>query len=926
MATQILIWWVAVQLLGLAGLPLASILFRALPDRGYAFSKTLGLLLTGYLAWLVAMLGLASFGPVLIVLAALTVAIVGLLAVRRRPAPVAAGSGNAASLGITAAPAQSAVPLFALRETLVPWLRKHWRMVVGYELLFLLALVFLALLRSYDLGFTGPNPWGTERPMDYALFNAIRRSTTFPPHDPWLAGYSINYYYLGYLLMATVALISGLEPPVAYNMSLALIFALTALGVAGIVANLIALTLRDERRATKDEPEDQETSRQADKQIGKLPVYGLLVYRSSLLRVLAVVLAVILVLFAGNQGGALQIITGTNMAVALDGGDLARAIVNGLGARAPLTLDPPFKGDYFDGTSVITPTDTTQDFNWWNSSRAVWDDFTRRGDPTKHYTITEFPFFSFWLGDMHPHVMALPFGLLALALALQTLARPAAPNFTMGRRGWLELVLTGIVLGSLYMINSWDFPTYVLLFLGALLLLYVRLGRVGATPTSAATDALQARFSRVWWRHYASQAIVPLLASVVLFAPFYLTFRSLIGGQGFPLGLVTWSRTPLHSFLIIFGLFLLPLLAYVFAQGHERGDKETSEQGDTETGEQGDTETSEQREKGMEGTTNVEIALSPDLLVSLSAYLPWATLAFLIIGPLVGFPLLALLPLALYAALLAVEHVERPATAFVLWAFALACLICLGTDIVYIRDTFGSRLNTIFKFYYQAWLIWGLLAGYALWWLMRSVTQDAGRRTQVGGKAGLSAIGYRLSAIVAAVLFVLLLLGALVYPTQTAGRAFREGQRVGLAGKTPREQTPDGAAAIAWLRANAPADAVVLEAVGDAYDVTSQGFGGVSASTGLATVLGWPGHEDQWRGGDANTRAQIDPRKADVATIYSTTDVDRARELLQKYKVSYIYIGAAEHALYAPEGLAKLSQLGTPVFQQGDVLIYQVSR
>jgi len=52
-----------------------------------------------------------------------------------------------------------------------------------------------------------------------------------------------------------------------------------------------------------------------------------------------------------------------------------------------------------------------------------------------------------------------------------------------------------------------------------------------------------------------------LLAAWLLFAPFYLTFRSLVAGQGFPLGLDTWSRTPLHSFLIIFGLFLLPLVA-----------------------------------------------------------------------------------------------------------------------------------------------------------------------------------------------------------------------------------------------------------------------------------------------------------------------------------------------------------------------------
>jgi len=160
--------------------------------------------------------------------------------------------------------------------------------------------------------------------------------------------------------------------------------------------------------------------------------------------------------------------------------DLARAVQNGLDRRDPLYLQHPYQEwGAPNVTNVLTPTDMLANFNWWNPSRALWDTSRDPGDPTKFYAITEFPFFSFWLGDMHPHVMALPFGLLALALALQTSARPAAPMYAMGRRGWAELVLTGIVLGSLYTINSWDFPTYVLLFLGALLLLYVRLGNSG---------------------------------------------------------------------------------------------------------------------------------------------------------------------------------------------------------------------------------------------------------------------------------------------------------------------------------------------------------------------------------------------------------------------------------------------------------------
>jgi len=201
-------------------------------------------------------------------------------------------------------------------------------------------------------------------------------------------------------------------------------------------------------------------------------------------------------------------------------------------------------------------------------------------------------------------------------------------------------------------------------------------------------------------------------------------------------------------------------------------------------------------------------------------------------------------------------------------------------------------------------------------------TMDDGRwRTD---KQRTSSIVYRLSSIVLVALFLALLVGALVYPWLTAGKAFRDDRRIGLDGKTPPEHTPEGAAAIAWLRANALGDAVILEATGDDYDGRGIGASAVSASTGLATVLGWAGHEQQWRGGDPLSYAQIDPRKADIATIYNSGDLDQSRELLRKYGVDYIYVGVAEPATYDQLDLNKLAQLGEQVFQQGNVTIYRV--
>jgi len=238
---DVFVWWLTAQAFGLAGLPLTRFVFRALPDRGYAFGKTLGLLLTGYLAWLIAMLGLAPFGRALLIVCALIVGGIGLFFIRDQRPKTKDQRGDRAS---EASSPRSQVPSPKSQTSSLDGLK----LVLGYELIFALALIFLVLLRMRDYQvIINPNPWGTERPMDYALFNAIRRSASFPPHDPWLSGYSINYYYFGYLLMAAVSLVSGIGWGAAYNLSLALTFALTALGVAGIVANLIALTTNHQR-------------------------------------------------------------------------------------------------------------------------------------------------------------------------------------------------------------------------------------------------------------------------------------------------------------------------------------------------------------------------------------------------------------------------------------------------------------------------------------------------------------------------------------------------------------------------------------------------------------------------------------------------------------------------------------------------------
>ncbi|MBP7688301.1 MAG: hypothetical protein KA765_10350, partial [Thermoflexales bacterium] len=182
-------WWLAIQGLGLAAWPLAARWLRWLPDRGYLLAKPIGLLFVSYGLWLLATLGVIenSTGGILAVLigfAALSVWIY-------RRSHATEGSAHLRS-----------------------WLRDHRTLVIAYEAVFAIALIGWALFRANN-----PDLGSTEKPMEFAFFNAIGRSAQFPPHDPWLSGYAIAYYYFGYVMMSLLHKLTGVTAGIAFSLS-----------------------------------------------------------------------------------------------------------------------------------------------------------------------------------------------------------------------------------------------------------------------------------------------------------------------------------------------------------------------------------------------------------------------------------------------------------------------------------------------------------------------------------------------------------------------------------------------------------------------------------------------------------------------------------------------------------------------------------
>jgi uncharacterized membrane protein len=205
-------------------------------------------------------------------------------------------------------------------------------------------------------------------------------------------------------------------------------------------------------------------------------------------------------------------------------------------------------------------------------------------------------------------------------------------------------------------------------------------------------------------------------------------------------------------------------------------------------------------------------------------------------------------------------------------------------------------MNTIFKFYFQTWIVWGIAAAYAsavLWQYIRE----------------------RLGTIFR-VTWCLVILMALAYPLTMVW--------VKTGGFKPAQWTLDGANfmqnyskndydAIQWLK-TAPRG-VLTEAVGGSYTAYAR----VSTFSGQPAVLGWVFHESQWRGG----MKEMGTRQDDIQKLYRTSDWNEAETILKQYQVRYVYIGSYERSSYRPNENKFENHLKV-VYRNDEVVIYEV--
>jgi uncharacterized membrane protein len=268
-----------------------------------------------------------------------------------------------------------------------------------------------------------------------------------------------------------------------------------------------------------------------------------------------------------------------------------------------------------------------------------------------------------------------------------------------------------------------------------------------------------------------------------------------------------------------------------------------------------------------------------------------------------GFPLFLTLSFLVYLIKVAKEKEDFQKTEiFIATTFVLSWFLILFPEVFYFKDIYihsYQRANTMFKFTYQAFVMFYLNAFYVIYKILKKIKNKALK------------IFYSFVIL----FFLFFILG--IYP-RFAILSYYEGLRKyqGLNGISfLKNSSSDDYQAILWLRKNINGQPKVLEAAGDSYTL----FNRVSSLTGLPTIQGWLVHEWLWRGGFE----EPGKRASEVQTIYETNDKNQTLALLKKYNVSYIFIGSKEREKYKISE-EKFSKIGKIIFKSGKTKIYKI--
>lgn len=745
-----------------------------------------------------------------------------------------------------------------LRETI----RARRFFLLAGELVFSGVFLFFVCLRlaNPDLW----QPWnGGEKMLEIGFLHAVVKSATMPPYDPFFAGTYINYYYYGLFIVGVLVKLTGIMPVVAFNLAVPLLAALTAVNVFSLAGSL-SRAGNSEWRIANDQLKLTADRRPLTAD-GQQITTGLL--------------AVLTVLFFSNLDGMGQFLR--NLAEISE--SEFTSVIPGL-----QTLIRGVIG-FFRALGGVP----IREYNFWDPSRVIPN------------TINEFPYWSFLFADLHPHMIGIPFTVLFLALvyAQMTNGHWTMPETGTRPRSLIIWLAAAFVLGALAIINTWDLPTYLGLWVAAYAIVCYR---AKAVPLGGS--------DWVWLAiRVAGAALATLAAVFLLYQPFFAHYQATDVG----LGLVK-DKIPLDQFLKLWGFFLVVVLVWLWLELRRP---------QTRFGPLRALSLGVRRWNVLPHLTQIYRAVVvnapggyPAVIIGVGAALAVAA----VLAALKFYTVALLCPWVIIAVLLLLRRETAPARIFVELLIFTGLLLLLGVQVVFLKDFLGGgdyyRMNTYFKFFIQVWVLFGLAAAVLLPPLWRGAAQWPW--------------GWRWlwQSVVTVLIFSSLVFLILGTRTRLDNR-FPDAR--------PAERTLDGMAymtvgqfnwdnviydlrpdyeAIRWMQAHIPGTPILAEAKIGYYREWGMR---VSAYTGLPGVLGGLHQSEQ------HFPAELGERDGLVNRFWFAAHGSEALELANQLDIEYIYVGQVEQALYGAGLLDKFRELAQTgaleiVFENDRTVIYRV--
>ena len=745
--------------------------------------------------------------------------------------------------------------------------RRTW---VTVEIIF--AGVFFAVLA---LRFLNPDMWdafrGGEKPMEMGYLTAIGRSENLPPYDPWFAGGVMNYYYFGWFLLAVPMVALGLQPEFVFQFGLATYVSLAVLGVLTIIVNLVSYA----RERTSFKP----------------PVLSGAIRTG--------ILASFLFAIAGTFDGVRRYhaqfreVDKWNL---LSGWPVVGDCLEFLGGFVA----------WLQGTPLPS-------YDWWGPSRVN----------TGNFDITEFPFFTFLFGDLHPHLMGMPVFTLLIALSMAYVFSCQGGRFI---HSVVLAAMLGLTIAISKMTNTWDMPTLCLIAVVAFVFgsTSFRLKALSSVHNSrlaesilwlvaSASVALGAFVSGLGWVT-AISAMFALTTGVSIFASDEVRLRLLIfvrhlfvslitfmifvipydqARETFDLGLrrTSWV-SPFSDFLSHWGVFFFIALVFICREAHQR-----------------------LKGRSLQSIFDVRHFHSKRNVLNFWLYVIYALIA-LSLGLLIGWALaLSAYGAAVSVHLLVLEilgtrSVQKIGT-FCLWALGFAILA--GPEIFVVSNDV-ERMNTVFKFWLQGWTLLALASALSVQIIYQSIRVE--RKNQVTSRRLSFASLWSFSLVMGLIIVI-------VYPLSSIGprldARFAKDLRTlnglsylstepvfarydnGLDAEPSIVRIGEDLELINWLRSSVSGSPTIVEWTGLSYDWNSR----IAVHTGLPTVLGWSSHQRQQR---TDYQDMISQRKFEVQNFYTLKDHKYMTDFLLSYGVSYVIVGVQERRFVSSDALKYLGE------------------